>query len=124
MGGRTAGKTILIAEDETEIRELLGMVFENEGFTVITTCDGQEALDCVHERKEEIGLLVTDLGLPKVEGIELVRQAREIIPHLKVIAVSGFGHASVKEELQKFGVFLSKPFSHQELVSIAKELLA
>jgi DNA-binding response OmpR family regulator len=119
-------QTVLVSEDEVEIRELLAMLFKAEGYTVLQAPDGQTALDLVRENKDSIILLVTDLGLPKLGGLELIKEARRIIPSLKIIAASGFGHASVRSELRDVGVeeFFPKPFSPLELLETAKRLLA
>ena len=118
-------RTVLIAEDEVEILELLAMMFETEGCAVIKAADGEEALRLVREHQATLVLLVTDLGLPRLGGIDLIKQARAIIPTLKVIAASGFGHANVRTELRKVGVedFFPKPFSPLELLATARRLL-
>ena len=119
-------QTVLVTEDETEIRELLSMLFKAEGYTVLQAADGQTALDLVRKNRDSIVLLVTDLGLPKLGGLELIKEARRVIPSLKIIAASGFGHANVRSELRAVGVeeFFAKPFSPLELLETAKRLLA
>ncbi len=118
-------QTVLISEDETEIRELLVVLFKAEGFRVFSAGDGQAALDIVQEYGSAITLLVTDLGLPKLGGIELIHKALQINPGLKVIAASGFGHANVRAELLREGVaeFFPKPFSPVDLLVTARRLL-
>ncbi len=125
MTSETTRGGILIAEDEEEIRELLAMMLESDGAVVFKAADGERALDVLAGHRYEIALLVTDLGLPKVGGIELITRARTLVPDLKVIAASGFGHAHIRTELQKVGVqeFFPKPFSPLELVATAKRLL-
>jgi DNA-binding response OmpR family regulator len=120
-----AGGTILITEDESEIRELLCVLFQSEGYTVHSASDGREALELVRAHASEIQLLITDLGLPKLGGIELIKLAREIVPSLQVIAASGFGHVNVRSELRKVGVveFFPKPFSPIDLLERAKIML-
>ena len=119
------GKAILITEDEDEIRELLAMLLEADGFQVFTANDGQSGLALVNDRRDEIGLLITDLGLPLLGGMELIQQARAVIPSLKIIAASGYGHMNVRGDLLKLGVtdFFPKPFSPPELVARAKHIV-
>jgi DNA-binding response OmpR family regulator len=119
-------QTVLVSEDEDEIRELLSMLFKAEGYAVLQAGDGQAALDLVRENKDSIILLVTDLGLPKLGGFELIKEARHVIPSLKIIAASGFGHANVRSDLRDVGVveFFPKPFEPLELLAAAKRLLA
>jgi DNA-binding response OmpR family regulator len=79
----------------------------------------------LREHTNEIVLLVTDLGLPKLGGMELIAEARSLIPSLSVIAASGFGHPDLRPKLRELGVeiFFPKPFSPLELLAAAKELL-
>jgi len=118
-------RVVLIAEDEEEIRELLAMMFEAEGVVVLKAGDGESALDLIRKYKGEISLLVTDLGLPKLGGIDVIHQGREIHPGLRVIAATGFGHPQVRAELRNEGVdeFFPKPFSPLELLRVARKLL-
>lgn len=119
------GEIVLVTEDEGEILELLAMLFESEGYHVLKAADGQMALELVRAYRDQVVLLVTDLGLPKLGGLDLIRESRAIIPALKVIAASGFGHERVRAELRKVGVddFFPKPFSPIELLDAAKRLL-
>jgi DNA-binding response OmpR family regulator len=118
------GQVVLVTEDESEILELLAMLFESEGYPVLKAADGQIALEIVKAYRDRIILLVTDLGLPKLGGIELIRESKALVPTLKVIAASGFGHERVRVELRKVGVddFFPKPFSPIELLDAAKRL--
>ena len=101
------------------------MMFESEGCVVLKAADGEEALRLVNAYRTDLSLLVTDLGLPKLGGIDLIMKARAMSPALKVIAASGFGHANVRTELRNVGVeeFFPKPFSPLELLATAKRLL-
>ncbi len=117
---------VLIAEDEEEIRGLLAMIFEMEQFTVFQAVDGQHALEIFIEHKGEIGLLITDLGLPRLGGVELIEKVRALKPTIRIIGSSGYGRANVREEVLAAGgdIFLPKPFVAAELVQQAKQLLA
>jgi len=119
-------QTVLVTEDEDEIRELLSMLFKTEGYRVLQASDGQTALDLIRANKDSLILLVTDLGLPKLGGFELIKEAREVIPSLRIIAASGFGHANVRARLRDAGVeeFFPKPFEPLELLAAAKRMMA
>jgi|WetSurMetagenome_2_1015567.scaffolds.fasta_scaffold309034_2 DNA-binding response OmpR family regulator len=119
------GKAVIISEDEDEIRKLLAVMFESEGYTVYQATDGIEALELVRAHVDDVLLLVTDLGLPRLGGLELIREARALIPTLGVIAASGYGHMNVRSELRNIGVedFFPKPFSPIELLETAHRLL-
>lgn len=118
-------KTVLIVEDELEIQRLLAFVFDMEGYNVLIASNGREGLGIVESLGRKIDLLVTDLGLPELGGIELIEKARKHIPSLKVIAASGFGHAKVRSELKRVGVtmFFPKPFQPKDLLEAARKLL-
>jgi DNA-binding response OmpR family regulator len=118
-------RAILIAEDETEISNLLRMVFEQEKFSVYEAADGPEALEVFTAHQDEIVVLFTDLGLPKLGGIELIQSIRGVKPSVKIIAVSGYGRADVKNEVIKAGgdEFFPKPFLVKDIVETVKRLL-
>ena len=116
---------VLIAEDEDEVRNLLALVLELEQFTVYKASDGQEALDLIATQEDKIVLLITDLGLPKLGGLELIEKVRALKPSIKIIGASGFGHANVREEVLKAGAdeFRPKPYVTEELIQTIKKLL-
>lgn len=118
-------KGVLIAEDQTEIRELLTIIFQMEGFTVFQGEDGQAALELLEQHQEEILLLVTDLGLPRLGGVELIERAKQLKPSLKIVGTSGYGRVNVREEVLAAGgdEFFPKPFVATELVQKAKSML-
>lgn len=116
---------ILIAEDDEEIRNLLTLVFELENFSVYEAEDGQAALDLFSEHTEAIQVVVTDLGLPVVGGIDLIESIRHISPTVKIIGASGFGHDNIRSKVLASGgdAFLAKPFVTAELLALAKKLI-
>ncbi|MFN0157934.1 MAG: response regulator [Bacteroidota bacterium] len=116
---------VLIAEDEEEIRELLAMIFEMEQFTVFRAVDGQHALEIFSEHLDEIALLITDLGLPRLGGVDLIEKVRALKPTVRIIGSSGYGRANVRKEVLAAGAddFMPKPFVAAELVLKAKKML-
>ncbi len=117
--------TILISEDETDINNLLALILQMEGFIVLQAFDGQAALDTFNAHVDEVDLLVTDLGLPKMGGVELIEKARKIKPSLKIIGASGFGRNNVREEVMAAGAdeFMPKPYVTSDLVESVRHLL-
>jgi two-component system, response regulator, stage 0 sporulation protein F len=115
---------VLIAEDESEIRTLVALFLESEDFTVYQAADGQAALDLCNDRANEIDILLTDLGLPGIGGVELIEQVRLLRPSIKIIGTTGFGRANVREEVTKAGgdEFIAKPFLVEDLVVLVKKL--
>ncbi|HEX9657797.1 MAG TPA: response regulator [Bacteroidota bacterium] len=120
-----SGKGILIAEDDEEIRRLLAVVFRLENFVVFEAEDGIDAREIFKQHANEIHLVITDLGLPGLGGVELIEQIRAISPSVKIIGASGFGKSNVVEEVMNAGGddFLSKPFNTEDLMSLTHRLL-
>ena len=119
-------KGLLIAEDEDELRVLLTVVLEAEGFKVFQAEDGQQAIELVEKHLDEIDIIFTDLGLPRLSGLDLIQRARKMKPSLKIIGSSGYGRANVREEVLKAGgdQFHPKPFIAGELIDAIKKLVA
>jgi CheY-like chemotaxis protein len=119
--------TILLVEDEELLRAGVQEMLEIQGFRVITAPNGQEALACL--TSEVIDLVVTDLVMPQMNGIDFVQQLRKIRPDVPVIVVSG----STRNIMQRFGIdtiqvpganaSLSKPFKSIDLVAQIRQLL-
>ncbi len=117
---------ILIVEDEQELRELLAMMFEGEGFTVLQAEDGQDALDLFSARPGRVDVIITDLGLPRLGGVEMIGMVRLLSPDVCIIAASGFGRENVRTKVIEAGAdeFVPKPFRAGDLVARAKALVA
>lgn len=105
---------ILLVDDERHSREAMADWLESEGFDVIAVSDGQQALQHIHDG---IAVIVTDLKMPKTDGLELLRIAKQQAPHAAVILVSGYGTVETAVEALKEGAFdfLSKPINAEEL---------
>ncbi len=117
--------TILISEDEVDINNLLTLVLQLENFTVLQAFDGLTAYETFLAHKDEIDLVVTDLGLPKMGGVELIEKVRGLKPSVKIIGASGFGRVNVREEVMNAGAdeFMPKPYITADLLLLAKKLL-
>jgi DNA-binding response OmpR family regulator len=116
---------VLISEDEVDINNLLAVILQAENFLVYQAFDGASALEMFAEHQAEIDLLVTDLGLPKMGGVELIEKVRKIKPSVKIIGASGFGRNNVREEVLHAGgdEFLPKPYVTADLLIVARKLL-
>jgi DNA-binding NtrC family response regulator len=104
------GHKILIMEDEKSVAEGLQMILEEEGYEVDLAFTGRSAMDTL--RKKGVDLLVADLRLPDMDGMEVVREVKEKRPSTKVIVITGYPSVSSAVDAMKLGVsdYLPKPF--------------
>ncbi|HLP14793.1 MAG TPA: PAS domain S-box protein [Bacteroidota bacterium] len=105
-------ETILVVEDEGPLVSFLKSMLEAKGYSVLTAMDGIDALDMYHRHKDEIDLVVSDMGLPRLSGDKIYYQLQEMDPALKVILASGYIEPEKKSELLKSGAkeFIQKPY--------------
>ncbi len=106
---------VLLADDDRSVRRVLEFKLKQRGLEVVAAGDGQEALDQLRERSFD--LLLSDIRMPEVDGIELLEQATLLRPGLKVILITA--HATVSQAVQavKLGAFdyITKPFDPEAL---------
>jgi CheY-like chemotaxis protein len=116
---------ILIVEDQDDLRELIKSILEEHGFTVLTAVDGIDAVEIFASHKDEIGVVLSDIGLPRLSGWDALIRMREINPDLKGILASGYFHPNVKEEIIRSGAknFVQKPYNTPEIVAMIRKLL-
>ncbi|MFC7053438.1 cell cycle two-component system response regulator CpdR [Hansschlegelia quercus] len=115
---------ILLAEDDDDMRRFLVRALENAGHTVVSFDNG---LSAYHRLREEpFELLLTDIVMPEMDGIELARRATQLDPDIKVMFITGFAAVALNPDSQtpKDAKILSKPFHLRELVSEVDKLLA
>lgn len=118
---------ILLVDDDEVLRRVLSRALTRAGYEVVEAENGQVALDRVSEQPAD--LLVTDIIMPVMEGVETIRALRARHPFLKVIAISGGGHNPADWYLKiarSFGAnkLLFKPFGPEDLLEAIRELLA
>jgi hypothetical protein len=117
--------TILLTEDEQDVREVAREFLESGGYAVIEARDGAEALGFVHKHETTINLLVTDMVMPGMTGLELAARLKEKRPGLRILYMSGYSDRAAAESLQSDPSlrFLTKPFSRWALLRAVHELL-
>ncbi len=115
---------ILLAEDDNDMRRFLVRALEKAGYEVIDYDNGLSAYNRLCE--EPFTLLLTDIVMPEMDGIELARRATELDPDLKVMFITGFAAVALNpdSEAPKNAKVLSKPFHLRELVGEVERLLA
>lgn len=113
---------ILLAEDDDVMREYLGRSLERSGYAVVAVDRGTAAL-AVLEKGEQFDLLLTDIVMPELDGIELAQKAALISPDMKVMFITGFSAVSLKaNKSMPNAKVLSKPFHLRELVMEVDQL--
>lgn len=122
--GLGGDESILVVEDEPGLRELLFEVLRDNGYHVLTAEDGQGALDIFMENKS-VQLVISDIGLPNVGGLDLFVQLRKSNPNVKVVLASGFVDESDRKKMIEAGVdmFIQKPYSPMDILRKIRELL-
>ena len=118
-------ETVMIVEDEEIVRELVCQVLSEHGYDVLCASNGLEALRMSEERRGRISLLVTDVVLPQMGGLELSRRLVALRPELKVLYVSGYSEDDMSEQgvLSADMEFLEKPFTPQAITKKVREIL-
>ncbi|MEZ5818812.1 MAG: response regulator [Hyphomicrobiaceae bacterium] len=114
---------ILLAEDDDSMRGFLARALERAGYEVISFDNGADALARLKE--EPFTLLLTDIVMPRMDGIELARRASELDPDIKIMFITGFAAVTLNSESKapKDARVLSKPFHLKDLVNEIDKLL-
>ena len=120
-------KTILVVDDEPNMRRILSAVLEKEGFQVLTAGDGQEALRIFAVgRASSLVLVITDLKMPKMDGLQLLSEIHQRDSRVPVVLITAHGTIETAVEAMKRGAyeFITKPFDTEEIKMIVKKALA
>ena len=115
---------ILLAEDDESMRRFLAKALENAGHEVVSFGQGDAAYQCL--KQDVFDILLTDIVMPEMDGIELARRAAELDPTLKIMFITGFAAVALSAETAtpKDAKILSKPFHLRDLVSEVERLMA
>ncbi len=112
---------IMVVDDELNMRRVLSALLKKEGYRIISMADGKQALEFLGN--QEISVLITDLKMPGMDGIELLEKVNSRWPHIPVIILTAHGTISTAVEALKKGAFdyLTKPFEQEELKLVVKK---
>jgi two-component system cell cycle sensor histidine kinase/response regulator CckA len=115
---------ILVVDDEPELRGLLVMLLETEGFVVYEAEDGISCLDMLRDHAAQIALVITDLSLPRLGGTDLVARIRAFKPAVRILVMTGFAVDDAREALREAGAdeVLLKPFRPDTALEIVHRL--
>ncbi len=123
LRGQAAEKSILVADDDGGIRNLLRSVLENEGYEVHTASNGKEAMSVL--KATPVRVVLTDLAMPERDGIEMIQDIRKDYPDLKVIAMSGTFQGAILQSAKYLGAnaILAKPLEMDQLLKTLQSML-
>jgi len=114
---------ILLVDDDERLRNAAGKVLASEGYHVVSAASGREAVEAL--KQEAFGLVVSDLRLPDLDGIALLKQTRELLPEAEVVMITGHGSIETAVEAMRLGAydFIEKPLDSAALLkTVAKAL--
>ena len=114
---------ILVVDDEKSMRDLLSITLEKEGYDVLTAAGGEPAIEALH--RETVDAVITDLRMPKVDGLQVLRVAKEISPDTAVIVITAVASTETAVEAMKLGAYdyITKPFKLDEVNLIVRNAL-
>ena len=118
-----APRQILVVDDEPNLRRVLGAQLSRDGYEVHAASDGEEALRILQE--QYIDVVITDLRMPRLDGLELLRRALALEPELPVVIITAHGTVDNAVEALKSGAFdyITKPFDQNEVRNVVKKAL-
>ena len=125
-GTSRGGETLLLVEDEDEIRELATIMLEGKGYHVIPAADAEEAILKAEQYGEGIQALITDVVMPRINGVQLAEILAKRMPHLRILFVSGHCRESVSPETLSgyHADYLQKPYRSESLIAAVQQVLA
>ena len=120
------GELILVVDDEPAIRRFTGAILNRNGYRTIIAAEGREGVKCFEQQHGAIKLVVTDLMMPQLDGLGMIRELRRIQPDIRTIAFTGLGEENRIAEAKAAGAdtVLNKPFTAEQLLTQVKRLLA
>jgi CheY-like chemotaxis protein len=121
----TGSETILVVEDEIAVRQVAVTALKSYGYAVIEASDADEACRLYNSRDKPIHLLLTDVVMPGMNGVELAKRLRSCDPQLKVVFVSGYADSIILRHgaLDEKARFVQKPYRPTLLASKIREVL-
>ncbi|MBI4495736.1 MAG: sigma-54-dependent Fis family transcriptional regulator [Deltaproteobacteria bacterium] len=115
-----SAKKILLVDDHKPFRDTLAKILAGEGWHVLSATDGEEALEIL--RHELVHLVLTDLKMPKMDGVELLKVAKTIRPEAEVVLITGYGTVDTAVKAMKDGAFdfIQKPFKPRQIIKLVR----
>ncbi len=116
-------KRVLLAEDDYDTANIVKLMLQRANIEVVTAANGEVAFD--YFKKEDFDLLISDVKMPKIDGLQFKKMVRQIDPEIPILFISGYEKEVSKEiaKNDKNAYFLSKPFNHSDMIDIIEKTL-
>jgi len=117
--------TVLLVEDEEQVLMVAKSMLKTLGFTVIEAVNGHDALDLYQAKSSEITLVLTDIGMPVMDGYELIRELKKLNPTLPIIMSSGFGDIDISSKVSRRDVagIIGKPYNFTQMREVINSVI-
>jgi len=124
-GVERAQDLVLVVDDEPGVRRTAARILEHAGFAVLTAADGVEGLAMVNERRGSIALVLLDMLMPRLSGIDALVAMRDVMPDLPIVLTSGFTGDGTIDRLETFELvkFIQKPYRMNDLIAMVRSLI-
>ncbi len=116
-------RTILVVEDDDTVRDLVREILSQQGHNILTARNGGDALQLARQYEGHIDLLITDMVMRRIDGMMLAKKLHSLLPHIKIMFMSGYGEDVIKRDVIQEFSFLQKPFLPNELLHKVDSLL-
>ncbi len=127
-GVAMAKGTIMVVDDEAEVRALIKLVLEQKGLHALEAVDGQNAIDILQsgDNMVNVGVILCDIRMPRVNGVECIQFIREQAPGIPIVVITGYPDTELASNLLKKGVkdYLVKPVENKKLLAVVEKHIA
>jgi two-component system chemotaxis response regulator CheY len=118
-------KTILTVDDSASVRQMVKLTLSAAGYQVIEACDGKDGL--TQAQKNAVNMIVTDLNMPIMNGLDFIRALRQLAPYrgVPIVFLTTESDEGMKQQAKAAGAtgWITKPFKQEQLLAVAKKLL-
>jgi PAS domain S-box-containing protein len=117
------GQMVLVVDDEANIRDLLKMVLRKANYQTVEASDGADAMAVLAKLGERLSFIITDMHMPQVDGLALIRKVKELLPAIPIIVMTGRLESGEQEQIQAMNVaaIIEKPFSPKDVLASLRQ---
>ncbi len=126
VSGRSTKGRVLVVDDEPDVRKIVKMILTKAGYDVLEAEDGEKGIELIKENPLLVNVIISDIRMPKIDGIGVINYFRHNWPHTPVIVLTGFPDMKMAIELLQIGVvdYLVKPIDNEKLMNAVAKALA